>query len=420
MNARAADTLRAAARCLPKAAVRRPPANAWSLGGNVSKQRLQSATEFSLPAFARASNSFQLDAKKNSCSSCSSSSSNSSSNSSSSSSSSSSGGNRIRLWCSVASTRILRKAFPLQEVYARAPSGGPPYRVWLSFRSLSEPLPRVTAHAATSIKKQQQQQQQQLAAAGRCELPLAYPDDYASDDAYPSKAAGSESSSSSIRNSTSSSNSSSSSSSSSNEGAEALGMLPAWARRLQPPKREVIFMRVLPVAPLLQHLLLLLQALGAAAVATAAASAAAAAALPTAAAAAGVKRMSFAALGFESLARSCLSALIAYSATLLTANAAVHAGMQLSELGFPAERQHRGFYTVGRLGVSLFFVVHSLLVCGLLHEEPLNGIYLCIASSLAMLGVDWLLYKKMTTPLWFFAERKRMCLWMVAGELRSA
>ncbi|KAL8275890.1 hypothetical protein Esti_000152 [Eimeria stiedai] len=362
MNAAAADTLRAAARCLPKAAVRLPAAGTWPRRGPSRQGSL--SPFYSCPLFARAGSSVHLFMRSSSSSCC----------SSSSGSGELLGGSRIHLWCSVAAL-IQQKAYPLHGVYLRGPTKGPPSFVWLSVRSLSGVLPRATAYAAITKKQQRQrqshrqeqsqqqtqQQQQPLAAAGRCDSLLAYPGSYASN-YVPSQTAETESSSSS------------STSSSSSVGVEVLGMLPAWARRLQPPKREVLFLRVLPVAPLV------LMALGLHV-------------LPP--------------LGFEALARSCLSALIAYSATLLTAAAAVHAGMQLSELGFPAQRQHRGFYTVGRLGVSFFFVVHSLLVCGLLHEEPLNGIYLCIASAFSMLG---------------FSARENVCAcgwWLVGFDLHS-
>lgn len=50
--------------------------------------------------------------------------------------------------------------------------------------------------------------------------------------------------------------------------------------------------------------------------------------------------------------------------------------------------------------IYVYRVEHCLL-SGLLHDEPLHGIYLCCASSLGLLGVDWLLYKKATTPIWY-------------------
>lgn len=211
--------------------------------------------------------------------------------------------------------------------------------------------------------EQQQQQHEQLAAGALFTEGIAYPEDYS---AVPSTCSGS----TEIK----------SNSSSKTLAVEQLGLLPLWARRFQPPQREILFLRILPVAPMVAMAL-------------------------------GVHLLP--PLGLEGLARDCLSALITYTATLLTANAAVHVGMQLAELGFPPHRQHRGFYTVGRLGVSLFFVIHSLLVCGLVHNEPLSGIYLCCASSLGLLGVDYLLYTKAATPLWFVTERRRLCFWMV-------
>ncbi|KAL8453263.1 hypothetical protein Emag_001995 [Eimeria magna] len=356
MSVAAADSLRAAARCLPEVTVCLHAVNPWRLAG-LSRRGHQSASE-SFAAFAKAGRSFQFITRSSSRTSF-----RSSSSSSKSSSRSSSGellqGNRIHLWCSLAPTSTPRKVYPLQGLSMRGPLGGAPPFIWLSVRGHSGPLPRAAAHAASLATKQQQQRQrhrqeqqqqqqrqQQLAASGRCDLPLEYPDDYAFN-ADPSTASKIESSSSS-------------SSSSNSGGVEVIEMLPAWARRLRAPRREVIFLRILPVAPLV------LMALGLHA-------------LPPAAAAAAFDAAGAAALGFEPLARSCLSALIAYSATLLTAAAAVHAGMQLSELGFPAEVN---------------------LEQRLLHEEPLNAIYLCIASAVAMLGVDWLLFKKATTPLW--------------------
>ncbi|XP_026194241.1 uncharacterized protein LOC113147549 [Cyclospora cayetanensis] len=230
--------------------------------------------------------------------------------------------------------------------------------VCLSYRS--------TLHTrALATNHQLQQQKQQLAASKEshhASLPegVAYPADYAA------MGASSRSNSSSV----SSSGSSTTATINDKRGraVEQMDMLPAWARRVLPPHREVLFLRIIPVAPLVGMAL-------------------------------GVHILPPLGLGY--LARDCLSALIAYSAALLTANAAVHAGLQLAEFGFPAQRQHRGFYIVGRLGVSLFFVVHSLLVCGLLHDEPLHGIYLCCASCVGLLGVDWLLFKKSTMPVWY-------------------
>lgn len=241
-----------------------------------------------------------------------------------------------------------------------------------AFHAATNPNRQHQQHQRQGRRAQQPQGQQQLpAAAAEPEsfvLPegIAFPNDYVTP-----------------RSATSSGSSTKETNDSSNNticAVELLGMLPAWARRLFPPRSEIVFLRVLPMTPLLAMAL-------------------------------GVHLLP--PLGFASLARDCLSAVIGYSAVLLAANAAVHPGMQLAELGFPTHRQHRGFYTVGRLGVSLFFVVHSLLVCGLLHDEPLNGIYLCCASALGLLGVDYLVYKKATTPLWFFAERRRLCIWML-------
>ncbi|KAL8451865.1 hypothetical protein Emed_001745 [Eimeria media] len=258
MNAAAAEALRAAARCLPEAT--------WRLR-LISRQRLHSAPD-SFAALATAgsrSSSNSSNSKSSSyCSSSSSYSSSSSKSSSKSSSRSSSGelrgGGRIHLWCSLDVSRIPHKAYPLQGLCTRGPLGGAPSFVWLSVRSFSGPLPTAATHATSITKKQQQQrqsykqeqqqQQQQVAAAGRCDLPLAYPDDYASN-AAPSTTNETQSSSSS--NSSSNSSSSSSGSSSSSSGwvvVEMMEMLPLWARRLRPPKREIIFLRILPVAPL--------------------------------------------------------------------------------------------------------------------------------------------------------------------------
>ncbi|CDI80878.1 hypothetical protein, conserved [Eimeria acervulina] len=300
----------------------------------------------------------------------------SSSNGSSSTSSSIKGSSS-----SSSSSKICRKhdgVYPSLFCCSSSPSFGLPLTSfgWRSAAfvdlSVSDALQSQVRAATTSKKQQQQQQQQQqkqqqqqqqqqqqgLSEALCSALPegVSCPPDYAG-------AAPSSSSSSNNNNDSSSSNNgdSSSSSSSSND------FLPAWALRSAAPAAEVLFLRVLPLAPLL------VLSVGVHA-------------LPP--------------MGLPLLARDCLSGLIAYAAALLTANAAVHVGLQLAEVGFPPQRQHRGFYNVGRLGLSLFFVVHSVLICGLVHQEPLHALYLSAASFLGLLGVDLLCTRKGCLPLW--------------------
>ena len=100
-------------------------------------------------------------------------------------------------------------------------------------------------------RQQQHEQQQQQPEATSASVQAPLPDGVA----YPADYAGLPVPSSTTRTGASKSNSDShgagsSSSSSSSPTVEQLGMLPAWARRRLPPRREVLFLRVLPVAPL--------------------------------------------------------------------------------------------------------------------------------------------------------------------------
>ncbi|KAL8428439.1 hypothetical protein Efla_003255 [Eimeria flavescens] len=237
--------------------------------------------------------------------------------SSSGSSSSSSSTHPLGVLLTASGTNFWRATAVFSVHFKGAPlERGPPteasFRPLSSFgglclRSFSVLLQVGPRRPAVHPVKQQQQQQKASAAAGfeAESVHVAYPDDYVPASAPNPVSLNSKSSSNSSRNS-----SSISSSSKSKRGAavEHLGFLPAWARRLQPPSREVLFLRTLPLAPLIG------MALGLHA-------------LPP--------------LGFEALARPCLSALISYSAVLLTA--AVREGKFACLLHLQAKQKTRGY-----------------------------------------------------------------------------